>query len=240
MKKSRLQAEKRKISGRKVKKLRQDGILPANIYGKKIKSQAVQLSLKDFEGVFKEVGETGLLELAVAGEEKTRPVLIHNVQLDPLTAQPLHTDFFQVDLKEKITAMVPLVVVGEASAVKEKKGVLLHTLNEIEVEALPTDLPEKIEVETSPLSEVDQEIKVGELKPPSGVTILTDSALVICKIGPLVTAEMEAEIKKEEETAAAEAQEAAAAKGEVPAAETAPAPEGASAPSERAQTEKPA
>lgn len=216
MKKTKLDVEKRKITGKKVKALRKQGILPANIYGKNIKSLAVQLALKDFDKTFKEVGETGLLELSVAGEEKTRPVLIHNVHLDPVTSLPLHTDFFQVDLKEKVTTMVPLEMIGEALAVKDKKGVLLTTLNEVEVEALPSDLPEKIEIDVSSLLEVDQEIKVADLKAPAGVTILADGGLVACKIAPLVTAEMEAEIKKEEEAAVAAAAEAAPpAEGEV-------------------------
>lgn len=208
MKKQQLRAEKRKISGKKVKNLRKQGIMPANIYGKSVKSLAVQLPLKDFEAVFKEVGETGLVELSVEGEEKTRPILIHNVQLNPISSLPVHADFFQVDLKEKVTAMVPLEIISEAPAVKDKKGVLLHPLNEIEVEALPADLPEKIEVDISLLSEVGQEIKVGNLKAPSGVTILSGGELVVCKIGPLVTAEMEAEIKKEEAAAAAVAEAA--------------------------------
>lgn len=217
MKKHKLEVEKRKIVGKKVKSLRKQGVLPANIYGKNIKSLAVQLPVKNFDPVFEEIGETGLLELAVAGEEKSRPVLIHNVQLDPVTSQPLHADFFQVDLKEKVTTMVPLEIVGEALAIKDKKGVLLHTLNEVEVEALPTDLPEKIEVDVLALSEIDQETKVGELKVPSGVTILTDPGLVVCKIGPLVTAEMEAEIKKDEEAAAEAATAAGIAAEEAPA-----------------------
>lgn len=224
MKKLKLEIEKRKITGRKVKNLRRQGILPANIYGKNVKSLAVQLPLKDFDRVLKEVGETGLLELSVAGEEKARPVLIHNVQLDPVTSQPLHTDFFQVDLKEKVTTMVPLEIVGEAPAVKDKKGVLLTTLNEVEVEALPADLPEKIEVDTSHLFEVNQEVKVADLKIPTGVTILTDSGLIACKIGSLVTTQMEAEIKKEEAAAAEVAVEAApAAEGEAPVKEEKPA-----------------
>lgn len=216
MSKHKLEAEIRKVTGRKVKDLRKAGIIPANIYGKKVKSLAVQLPLKNFEKVFTEVGETGLLELVVAGEEKTRPVLIHNVQLDPLTSQPLHADFFQVDLKQKVTAMVPLEILGEPLAVKDKKGLLLHTLNEVEVEALPADLPEKIEVDVSVLAEVDQEIKLKDLKVPSQVNVLSDKNLVVCKIGPLVTAEMEAEIKKEEE-AAAVAAEAAPSEGAIPA-----------------------
>ncbi|MDP3998351.1 MAG: 50S ribosomal protein L25 [bacterium] len=214
MKKHELTVEKRKVTGRKVKNLRKQGIMPANIYGKKVASLAVQLPFKDFRTIFNEIGETGLLDLTVVGEEKTRPVLIHNVHLDPLSSQPLHTDFFQVDLKKKVTAMVPLELGGEAPAVKDKKGVLLQTLNEIEVEALPTDLPEKITIDVSSLVEVDQEIKVGELKIPSGVTVLSDVGVGVCKIGSLVTAEMKAEIKKDEEAAAAAAEAVPPAEGE--------------------------
>lgn len=222
MKKFQISAEKRKIAGKKVKTLRKQGLLPANVYGKNIKSLAVQLPLKEFSQVFKEIGETGLAELNVSGEDRMRPVLIHNVQMDPITSQPLHTDFFQVDLKEKVTTMVPLEIVGEAQAIKDKKGVLLQTLNEVEVEALPTDLPEKIEVDVSSLSEVDQEIKAASLKIPAGVKVLTGGDLVVCKIGALVTAEMEAEIKKEEEAAAAAGAEQVAptAEGAPPAQET--------------------
>jgi len=99
--KKELTAEKRKVFGRKLKTLRREDILPANIYGKKVKSLAVQLGLKDFLPIYQLAGETGLVELKVKGEQKIRPVLIHNVQLHPVTDQPLHADFYQVDLKEK-------------------------------------------------------------------------------------------------------------------------------------------
>lgn len=229
MKKIKLEAEKRKIFGKKVKKLRKEGILPANIYGRQVKSSAVQVPFKDFQKVYHEAGETGLVELQVTGEEKVRPVLLHNLQFDPVSHAPLHVDFYQVDLKEKITAPVPVVTVGESPAVAEKKGLLLTIINEIEVEALPTDLPENIPVDIGKLAEVDQEIKVSDLKVPSAVKILTDPSLVAVKIGPLVTAEMEAEIKKEEEekaaTEAAKAEEVAKEAEAAPAAEAKPEPE---------------
>lgn len=219
MKKVTLEVEKRKILGRKVKKLRREGFLPATIYGKKVDSVSVQVPLKEFEIVQHQVGETGVVDLALKGEEKSRPVLIKNIQVNSVTGQPIHADFHQVDLSEKITAAVPIVIIGEAPAVKDKKGLLLTTLNEVEVEALPTDLPENIEVDASGLSEVDQEVKVADLKIPGQVTLLTDVNLVVCKIGPLVTKEMEEEIKKEEATAAAAAEAAAEGvpAGEVPA-----------------------
>jgi len=127
--KTKLNVEKRKDIGRKVKFLRREGILPANIYGKKIKSLAVQLSTKSFLPVLKEVGETGLLELKVTDEEKTRPVLIHAVQFHPTSGEPLHADFYQVDLKEKVTTKVPVELIGESLAVKDKIGILIQPLS---------------------------------------------------------------------------------------------------------------
>lgn len=204
-----LKVEKRKVFGRKVKKLRRQGILPGNIYGKKIKSQAVQVSLKEFEKVYKKAGETGIVELILGREKTPRKVLIHNVQLHPVTDQFLHADFHQVVLTEQVKADIPIEIVGESPAVREKKGMLLTTLDEVEVEALPTDLPDKIKVDISKLTEVDQEIKAGELKLSKKVALLTDPNLVICKISPLVTKEAE-ELVKEEEAAAEAAKEEAA------------------------------
>src|SRR3990167_3101848 len=99
-----LKGEARKVLGRKIKNLRKEGILPGNVYGKKVKSESVQVNLKDFQKVYKEVGETGLLSLEVGKEKK--PVLIHNLQMQPVTDEPIHVDFLQVDLKEKVTAEV--------------------------------------------------------------------------------------------------------------------------------------
>ena len=140
MKRESLTAEKRTVAGKKVKKLRKEGILPANIYGKNFASEQVQLPLKDFVEVFDKVHETGLVDLLVGKE--TYPVLIHNVQIHPLDYTPIHADFYKVNLKEKVKTAIPVVSIGEAKAVTDKVGVLLQTLNEIEVEALPTDLPE--------------------------------------------------------------------------------------------------
>ena len=182
--KIKLTVEKRKITGRKVKKLRKEGILPANIYGGKIKSLAVQVPLKDFLPIYQKVGETGVVEVKVVGEDKIRPSLIHNVQFDPVSGQPLHADFHQVSLTEKITATIPVEIVGKSPAVEQKIGVLIQPLNEVEVEALPTELPDQFTVDISSLKEVDQAITVGDLKPPTGVKILTSPKEILVKINP--------------------------------------------------------
>lgn len=209
MKKHSLTAEARSVSGRKVKNLRKKGLVPGSVYGKKVKSVSVAINLDSFIKVYQEAGESGLVELKVANEVK--PVLIHNVQKNPLTGSPIHVEFYQVDLKEKVHAKVPVEFTGESAAVREKQGVLLTILDEIEVGALPTELPEKIEVDISGLSAVGEEIKVSDLKISSAVTVLTEAGLTIVKIAALVTKEAEAEAAAEAAAAATAAAESAAA-----------------------------
>lgn len=157
-----LKADKRTVLGRKIKQLRKQGILPANVYGSDIKSFAVQVNTRDFEKLYDEVGETGLIALSVDGTD--HPVLVHNVSRHPLNSSALHVDFHEVNLKEKVRATVQIEFTGEAPAEKEGIGVIVPQMREIEVEALPTDLPENIVVDISELAEVDQAIKVSDLK----------------------------------------------------------------------------
>jgi len=242
MEKHKLKAEKRKIIGRKVKKLRKEGVLPANIYGKGIKSLAIQLPVKDFLQIYKEAGETGVIELSVGpadGDGESHPVLIHNLQIHPVTSEPLHVDFYKVTLTEKVKATVPVVTLGEAPAVEQKLGLLLRPIDELEVEALPADLPEHIEVDISKLAEVEQEIKIKDLKIAEKITVLADPELVVVKIGTLVTEETRKILEEEKVAAEAVAAEAAAERGEVPAEEAAPPPEGAPPTEEAKPEEKP-
>lgn len=198
-----LKTEKRNVLGRKVKRLRREGVLPANIYGKKAKSLAVQVKLDEFQKVFSEAGETGLVELKL--NDKVHSVLIHNVQLDPVTDKPLHIDFLEVDLKEKVTATVPIHLIGESPSEKEG-GVVVQQMHEVEVEALPTDLPEKIEVDISGLLEIDQAIKAGELKvDKTKVEIKEDPERIVVSVAPPA---------KEEEVAPPPVAEEAPAEGE--------------------------
>lgn len=183
MNKLTLKAETRKLSGRKVKKLRLQGFIPANIYGRKFKSHSIQVDKKDFEKVFSEAGETGLVEIIVDKEKK--PVLIHNLQKEPVSDAILHVDFLQVDLKQKVSAMVPVVLVGESPAEKQSLGTVVQYFTEIEVEALPEDLPDKFEVDLSKLSEVDHAVQVKDIKvDPSKVEIKKDVNEIIVKVEP--------------------------------------------------------
>jgi large subunit ribosomal protein L25 len=203
-------AQERSILGKKVKKLRREGLLPANVYGKALNSQAVQVKLSDFTAVFKEAGETGLVDLQFGGN--TKPVLIKNLQMNYKSRTPLHADFYQVNLKEKVKTMVPLELIGEAKAVAEKIGMLMQTMSEIEIEALPDQLPENIEVSVENLANLEESITVGDITPPEGVTILTDAGQTIAKITELK--EEEPETVEEAPTEAATAEAAPEAKAE--------------------------
>lgn len=159
-----LTAKQRNTLGKKVKLLRAAGELPGNVYGKGISSQAVAVEARAFKETLKTAGETGVVYLAIEGEEGPRPVLIHGVQAHPVTGGLTHIDFYQVNLKEKTTAHVPVTLTGENQLEKIGEGLILQTLSEIEVEALPTDIPHEFEVDVSRLTEVGQTFKVGDLQ----------------------------------------------------------------------------
>ena len=157
-----LKAKERKIFGRKVKQLRKAGYIPANVFGSKTKSKALTLDKNEFLKVYQQTGETSLISLQIEGEKSLRKVLISSLHLHPVTSEILHVDLHQVDLKSKTTAFVPIEVVGESPAVKAG-GVVVTLLKEVEVEALPTDLPEKIEVDISSLTEIGSSILIKDL-----------------------------------------------------------------------------
>ena len=163
-------AQKRKILGRKVKQLRREGILPANLFGKKIKSQALQVDRKEILGVFGKIGETGLIDL-VMGKQKPRPVLISNLQVHPVTDDPLHVDFHQVDLEEKTMVTVPVELIGSSPLVEKDEGVLVQPLLEVTVEALPQKLPDHLEADVSVLTKLNDAVRISDLKVARGVEI---------------------------------------------------------------------
>ena len=177
-----LKAETRSITGRKIKRLRDTGIVPGNLYGKKIKSLSVQVDQKDFDKIYKEVGETGIIHLSLNGND--HPVLISDVQRNVVSDKLLHIDFRQVDLKEKIEAQIPVVLIGESPAEKQSLGTVVLQLNQITVEALPMDLPEKFEVSIENLVEVDQALYVKDIKIDNDVVVKSDLEAIVVKVEP--------------------------------------------------------
>lgn len=189
-----LKAEVRTVVGKKVKALRRQGILPTTIYGQGMEPISAQVVDKELEAIFDHVGESGLVDLMLDG--KKMPILFRNPQYHPLNGNLLHVDCYKVNLKEKITTTVPVEFVGESQAVKEGK-VLVEVVNEVEVEALPTDLPEKIEVDLAKLETIDSVVTIADLVVDrSKVEIKNDPEQVVVKVD---------EPKVEEEPAAEEA-----------------------------------
>lgn len=203
-----LTVTKRTLHGRAVKTLRSAGFIPANIFGKGVQSLSVQVSKDLFSKAFSKAGETNIVYLNVEGEKTERPVLITNTHIHPVTDAFLHIDFHQVDLTQTVTATIEVKLVGESPAAKEG-AVVVQQLNEIEVEALPADLPEAIEVDLSKLAAIDDTITVADLSvDTSKVKILTEAGSIIA---------IAQEPQKEEEVEAAPTAEETPATTEAPA-----------------------
>lgn len=158
------------------------GTVPAVLYGHGIKNEALQLNSKAFSKVWQVAGNTSLVMLKTGKTE--HPVLIREVQLHPLRDTVQHIDFLQVRMDEKIKASVPLLFVGQAVAVKDLSGVLVRNHDELELEALPQDLPHNISVDISSLTNFDQVIYVKDIALPKGVTVLTEGEEVVALVQP--------------------------------------------------------
>jgi len=218
MNKYTLKAEKRTLFGKKTKQLHKKGLVPANLFGKTIESTAIQVSQVEFNRVYKEAGETSLIWVTLEGDSKEKPTLVTAIAKHPVTGDKFHIDFHQVNLKEKVTAWVPVEIVGESQIVKDGLAVVENNLREIEVEALPTDIPESIVFDISSLKEIGDHFKASDSKLPSGVTMITDPESAIVSLGAL---------QKEEEPLETEVADVVA-EGDTPASETPQATEEAS------------
>lgn len=205
-----LKAEERTLLGKKVKRLRKDGLTPGHVFGNTKEVEHVQVRTKDFLPVMHQAGETGLIDLRI-GEEKIRPVLIRETDVDPRSGELMHIGFYQVNLKEKVTVPVPIVTIGEEpESVKMGEHVILQTLSEVQVEALPTDLIENIEVNIEVLKNVDDAITVGQLNfDREKLTVHADPDDVVVKLAPAVTEEMKQLLEEQQAETEAIAEEAA-------------------------------
>ena len=208
-----LAAEPREVTGKAVKKLRTAGRLPAVVYGHGVDSTNVTIDAHEFEILRKHVGPNALIDLSVHGD-KSNPVLINGVQIHPVTRRPLHADLFLVRMTEELTVDVRLVASGEAAAVTQLNGTLLHPTESVRVKALPDHLPQSIEYSIESLVDFDAVVKVSDLTIPGDVTLLTDADEVVAKVlASRLQAEAEALAAEDAEAAA----EAAAEAGEAPA-----------------------
>lgn len=211
-----LAVQTRENLGKKMNALRKSGLIPAEFYGHGMKNEHLAVKADEFRKVFKEVGESAIVNLSLEG--KKIPALIYEVKEDPILGEITHIDFYGVRMDEKITAKVPVVYQGEAPAVKERGGVLNETVHEVEVSALPGNLPRSFEIDITSLKEIGDSLYVKDLKVPKDVEILLDGELPLIgiaaprveEVAPVAPVDLaEVKVESEEKKAERDAEKAA-------------------------------
>jgi len=215
-----LSAKIRKDIKRKVRELRNRGIIPAVLYGPKTKNTLLEVNTKEFEKIFKEAGESSLISLDIEGKKEKAIVLIHDLERESLTGKITHVDFYHPALDKEIEAHVALVFEGEAPAVKELGGTLVKNFSEIEVKALPQNLPKEIKVDVSVLKTFEDSILIKNLPIRPEVKVLKKHAEeIVASVTPLEKVEEELEKPIEEKVEEVEKVEKKKKEEEVPEAE---------------------
>lgn len=226
-----LKAEMREKLGKAVATLRRAGLVPAEMYGKGVPNLHLSVSAKDFKKAYKAAGENTIVNVVVDGQKY--PSIISEVTRHYLSGEPIHVDLHKVRMDEKLQTKVPLQFIGESAAVKTLGGILVKSLQELLVEALPDKIPHTISVDISVLAEIGNTIRVEDLKVPADVKVLIDGRTAVATVAAKVTEEQEAalraqgaapeEVKVETEEKKAEREAAKAAEtpaeGAVPAGE---------------------
>lgn len=191
MEEIKLNASKREIIGKQVKALRRQGKLPAVVYGRRISAFPISLDMKEASRIIDRAASSALITLDVDGENYY--VLIREKQRNPVLGTLRHVDFQAVLLTDKVRASVALASTGEAPAVDAYFGILVYSLEQLEVECLPRDLPESIEIDLSALKEIGDAIHVRDLVLPSRIEVLNDpDEMVVVVTAPVVEAVVEA------------------------------------------------
>ncbi len=187
----RLQASNRNVLGKKARFLRRQGITPAHLFGHGLESLPLQCDTPRLRRIIAQAGTTRLIALEIEGEEQPRSVFIREIQHDPSTGALLHADFYQIREKEKIKVEVPIVLVGEAPALREKGRLLTHGVTSLSVECLPDKLPPQIEVDLSLLEELGQAIHVTDLALDPEITIITAPEQMVVKVSEVYVEKVE-------------------------------------------------
>jgi large subunit ribosomal protein L25 len=188
-------ANARTLRGKRVKAIRRAGLLPAIMYGVGMEPQMLELPAHETERILLRVSGSTLIDLKV--DKKTHKVLIREIQREVISRKPIHIDFLEVAMDVTIRAVVPLEFVGEAPAVRDLGGILVTILNEIEVEALPSDLPDRISVDISSLETIEASLTVSDLEIGAGVTIINEPDDAVANVVYQVEEEEPEEIEEE-------------------------------------------
>lgn len=203
-----LNASARQPLGKRSRRMIREGKVPGIVYGHDTEPTAVTVDRIEFQKVFVKAGRSHLVDLVFDG--RTEKVLVREIQTHPRRQGPIHVDFYQVNLQEKIRVEVPVHLTGESAAVKRGDADVNQPIHTLEVECLPTSIPEGFEVDLTPLAEIDDGFRVSELDVPKGVTVLADPDELIVKIVHKRELKVEEEVPTAEAAVAAEGEEAPA------------------------------
>jgi large subunit ribosomal protein L25 len=203
-----IKASARDVLGKKTRFMRREGTTPTHLFGHGIDSLSLQCDTVKLQRIIARAGMTRLIALEVEGDKEPRSVFIKEIQREPCSGGLFHVDFYQVKSTEKIRVDVPIILIGEAPAMKEKGRTLTHSLTSLIVESLPDKLPPQITVDLSPLEEVEQAIFVRDIALGPDVTVITDPDQMIVRVSEarVVEEEVVAEAVPTEEVAAEEAE----------------------------------
>jgi large subunit ribosomal protein L25 len=207
MERAELKTQSRTIRGKQVRQLRAKGWIPAVVYAPDLEAMSIQVEERPLVTTLQQVGSTALIDLFVDDEPQPHIVLAREIQRDALTGQLRHVDFYQVRLTEKVKTTPRLEFVGESPIVRSGLAVMIHEMNEIEVECLPTDLISSIRVDVSVLQKMDDNVMIRDLVVPPGVTILAEPDEIVASVVPIRMALVEEEEVVEVEAAEAETEE---------------------------------
>ena len=194
-----LEVTNREILGKKVRFLRRQGVTPVHVFGHGIESMALQCDTAKLQRVLAEAGKTRLINLKLDNEKRPRTVVVREVQLEPRTGESLHVDFYQVRMAERVRVEVPIVLVGEAPALKSKESMLTQGLNTLSVECLPANIPASVEVDLASLTELDQVVRVEDIELDKEVAVLNDPELPVVRISLRHVEKVEEVVVAEEE-----------------------------------------
>jgi len=209
-----LQANTREVLGKKVRFLRRQGVIPAHLFGHGVKSVALQCDVVQLQNVLAQAGMTRLISLKLDKAKKPRNVVVREVQLDHQTGKLIHVDFYQLRMEEKIRVDVPIILVGEAPALKSKENMLSQELSSLSIECLPDQIPAHIGVDLSSLTEVGQSIRVKDIVLDEKIAVLNGSEVLVVRVSLRSRERAEEEVAVAAEEVVAEVSEAAPVAGE--------------------------
>jgi len=199
-----LQATKRDLLGKKTRFLRRQGRTPTHLFGHGLESLTLQCDTAKLQQIIAQAGKTRLISLEIEEDKQPRSVFIREIQRNACTRTLLHVDFYQVQKREKIRADIPIVLFGEAPALKEKGRSLTQGVTSLSIECLPDKLPPQVEVDLSPLEEKEQAIYVRDITLSPDITLFTDPDQMVVKVGEVHVEKVEEVVEEVVEEAVAE------------------------------------